>query len=69
MNRVSIIRVGVSDLTTTICLKRRVFSFGKKIKGFDEYDTILVVVELRTSSPVHISRNDLSQSSIERMDS
>lgn len=32
--------------------------FGRKIKGFDADDTLLMGVETRTSSPVRITRND-----------
>ena len=38
--------------------------FGKKIKGFDNDDTILAGVESRTSSPIRIIRNDLLESNI-----
>lgn len=33
-------------------------SFGRRIKGFDEEDTLLLGLESRTSSPVRIVRND-----------
>lgn len=36
--------------------------FGKKIKGFDDGDTILSAIESRTSSPVRIIRNDVLES-------
>ena len=39
-------------------------NFGKKIKGFDRDDAILLGVESRTSSPVVIVRNDDLVSSI-----
>lgn len=38
--------------------------FGKKIKGFDEEDTLLAGIESRTSSPVRIIRDDLLESNI-----
>lgn len=38
--------------------------FGKKIKGFDDKDTILAAVESRTSSPVRIVRDDFLESNI-----
>ena len=37
-------------------------AFGKRIKGYDREDTILLGVETRTSSPVRIMRDDNSQS-------
>ena len=39
--------------------------FGKKIKGFDREDAILLGVEARTSSPVIIERDENYTSSIE----
>lgn len=39
--------------------------FGKTIKGFDRYDSILAGVESRTSSPVRIIRNENGQSNIQ----
>lgn len=45
-------------------IKEGFISFGKKIKGFDNDDTILAGVESRTSSPVRIIRNDLFESNI-----
>ena len=39
--------------------------FGKKIKGFDNPDTVLLGVETRTSSPVIIERDDNLTSTIE----
>ncbi len=39
--------------------------FGKKIKGFNNTDTILAGIEARTSSPLRIIRNDNFESSIE----
>ena len=38
--------------------------FGRKIKGFDNSDTVLLGVEARTSSPIRIVRNDSFNSSI-----
>ncbi len=38
--------------------------FGKRIKGFDDPDTLLSAVESRTSSPVRITRDDTLQSNI-----
>ena len=43
------------DLNDSI--KEAMISFGKKIKGFDNGDTILTGVESRTSSPLRIKRN------------
>jgi len=37
-------------------------SFGKKIKGFSDDDTILAGLEARTSSPVRINRNEMCES-------
>ena len=39
--------------------------FGKKIKGFNNPDTILAGVESRTSSAVRMERNDAFVSNIE----
>ncbi len=39
-------------------------AFGKQIKGFNRFDTILLGVESRTSSPVRITRDETLQSSI-----
>ena len=39
--------------------------FGKKIKGFDREDTLLLGIESRTSSPIRIERNEQGISSIE----
>ena len=39
--------------------------FGKKIKGFDREDTILLGIESRTSSPIRIERNEEGISNIE----
>ena len=39
-------------------------AFGKKIKGYDDPDTLVYAVESRTSSPVHIDRDEELQSNI-----
>ena len=39
--------------------------FGRRIKGFDREDAILLGIEARTSSPVVIVRNEDFMSSIE----
>jgi len=39
-------------------LKEAFINFGKKIKGFDDDDSIIAGVESRTSSPVRIVRNE-----------
>ena len=39
-------------------LKEAIPEFGKKIRGFDREDAILLGVESRTSSPVKIRRDD-----------
>ena len=38
--------------------------FGKRIKGFDDPDTLLAGIESRTSSPVRIKRNENFESNI-----
>lgn len=48
----------------TSSLKEAFPYFGKKIKGFDDEDTILAGIESRTSSPVRIIRDDLLESNI-----
>ncbi len=45
-------------------LKEGIDSFGKKIKGFSNDDTLLAGVESRTSSPIRIERNEDMTSSI-----
>lgn len=45
-------------------LKKGISSFGRKIKGFDDPDSILTGVETRTSSPVTIVRDESLQSKI-----
>lgn len=37
---------------------------GRKLKGFDDYDTVLTAVESRSSSPVRIVRDEYYQSNI-----
>ncbi len=39
-------------------IKEGMDNFGKKIRGFDDYDALLTGVESRTSSPVRIIRNE-----------
>lgn len=46
----------------TEALKEAIPVFGKKIKGFDDSDGVLIGVETRTSSPVRILRNQAYQS-------
>ena len=46
-------------------LKEAFINFGKKIKGFDNDDSIIAGIESRTSSPVRIIRNDDYISNIE----
>lgn len=48
----------------TSSLKEAFPYFGKKIKGFNDEDTILAGIESRTSSPVRIIRDDLLESNI-----
>jgi hypothetical protein len=48
----------------TDSIKEAMPEFGKKIKGFDRDDAILIGVETRTSSPVIIERNEEYVSSI-----
>ena len=45
-------------------IKESFQAFGKKIKGFDQPDTILAAVESRTSSPVRMIRNEEYESNI-----
>ncbi len=45
-------------------LSQCVDGFGKKIKGFDRDDAIMLGVESRTSSPVRICRDDLLEANI-----
>ena len=46
-------------------IKEAIPEFGKKIKGFDREDAVLLGIEARTSSPVVIVRNDEFISSID----
>ena len=46
-------------------IKEAMPEFGKKIKGFDREDTILLGIESRTSSPIRIERNEEGISNIE----
>ena len=48
-------------------IKEAMPEFGKRIKGFDREDTIMIGVEARTSSPIIIERNDEFVSSIENL--
>ncbi|VYU17703.1 hypothetical protein [Clostridium tertium] len=43
-------------------LKEGIADFGKKIKGYDDYDSILTGVETRTSAPVRMNRDEKLQS-------
>ena len=47
-------------LSKDICdsIKEGFVSFGKKIKGFDDSNTLLLGVETRTSSPIRIERDE-----------
>ncbi|MCF0141783.1 MAG: FAD-dependent oxidoreductase, partial [Parasporobacterium sp.] len=45
-------------------IKEAFTDFGKKIKGFDDGDTVLSAVESRTSSPVRILRDENMESSV-----
>ena len=40
------------------CLHFAITDMGKRLKGFDKYDSVLTAVESRTSSPVRILRNE-----------
>ena len=53
-------------LPTYICdaLSECIEGFGKKIKGFNHPDALMLGVESRTSSPVRMCRNDMLQSNI-----
>jgi uncharacterized FAD-dependent dehydrogenase len=53
-------------LPAWICelLKEGIDSFNSKIKGYASYDTLLSGIEMRTSSPVRINRNDDMQANI-----
>jgi len=45
-------------------IKEAIPKFGKKIKGFDNKETIIKAVETRSSSPVRIVRNECFESNI-----
>lgn len=45
-------------------LKEALPEFGKKIKGYDRDDTLLLGVESRTSSPIKIIRNEKLESNV-----
>lgn len=45
-------------------IKLGIVEMGKKIKGFDDEDSILTAIESRSSSPVRIVRNDKYQTNI-----
>ena len=45
-------------------IKEAMNNFGKKIKGFDRIDSIVLGVEARTSSPIRIERNEDGESNI-----
>lgn len=49
----------------TESLKEAIPEFGKKIKGFDRDDAVMLGIESRTSSPIRILRNDDYSSNIE----
>ena len=46
-------------------LKEAIDNFDKKIKGFNNDDTIIAAIESRTSSPVRIERDELMKSNID----
>ena len=64
--------LGVTLCNLTECLpefavesiRAAIPEFANKVKGFADYDGIFTGVETRSSSPVQIIRNDLSESSI-----
>ena len=45
-------------------LKEALVYFGKKIKGFDRGDALLLGVESRTSSPIRIERDEWFETNI-----
>lgn len=51
-----------SDINDAI--KEGISNFGKKIKGFDNDDSILLGIESRTSSPIKIIRDEYFESNI-----
>ncbi len=48
-------------------IKEAMPSFGRRIKGFDDSDSILSAVESRTSSPIRIDRDDELMSSVKNL--
>ena len=48
----------------TESLKEAFLYYGTKIKGFDDPDTLISIIESRTSSPIRIERNDFLESNI-----
>ncbi len=50
------------DIVTAVC--EAIDQFGRKIKGFDAEDTLILGVESRTSSPVRIIREEDSLESV-----
>ena len=56
------------EVPFVLSLKEAFISFGRKINGFDNGDTVLAGVESRTSSPLKIERDDNFTSSIEGID-
>ncbi len=55
---------GLLPLEVENSLKESFVYFGKKIKGFDNPNTLLAATESRTSSPVKIIRDELYESNI-----
>jgi len=51
----------------TETLKIGIKELGKKLKGFDDPDSVLTAIESRSSSPVRIVRNDNFQTNIENI--
>jgi uncharacterized FAD-dependent dehydrogenase len=51
----------------TETLKLGIPELGKKLKGFDNPNSILTAIETRSSSPVRIIRDENFQSSIKNM--
>ncbi len=54
----------ILDNTIAEALIEGIESFGKRIKGFDSKDAILVAIETRTSSPVRITRDENFESAV-----
>lgn len=42
----------------TLAIKNGIIDMGKRLKGFDSYDSVLTGVETRTSSPIRVLRNE-----------